>query len=324
MNQTVRILFNPNRPEFGWKTKIWNNGHFNINLLKFEVVFFMQNEVIENYKNNAWANLAGIEFSKTHPLDLFLPYHDKNLNSDGGVVHGGVIATLLHDAGFLAACDAFPEISGSTIDVLDCQVNYIKAAKETALHTTAAVIRKTRVLAFIDAEVIDEKEDVVARAHLVYRVVGENEKREDINQALGIDPVSNAEIEVTPFVDMMNINVKKRHKALSVKGLSNGRCCFDLAADKECLNEYNRISRGAQMLVLDNAAVFSGFTLMTSMKRAATVDLKICFCDRANNEDLIAYGVSLKQQENIVHNQVYLLSAVDKRAIAYGTMTFWS
>jgi len=284
----------------------------------------MQNDVIQNYKNNAWANLAGIELGKKNKLDLFLPYDDKNLNSDGGVVHGGIIATLLHDTGFLLACETFPEVSGADIDVLDCQINYIKAAKETALSAKARLIRQTRVLAFIDAEVVNEGGEIVARSHLVYRVVAENEKRDDLNRVLGVDAVAHAEIGVTPIVEMMNLNVKKRHKALSVEGLSDGRCRFDLAAEPECISEYNRVARGAQLLVLDNAAVFAGFSLMSSMKRAATLDLKLCFCDQAKAEKLVAYGVSVKQQENIIHNQVYLLSAEDQRLIAYGTMTFWS
>ena len=284
----------------------------------------MQNNVFKNYKNNAWANLAGIEPGKESKLELFLPYDDKNLNSDGGVVHGGIIATLLHDTGYLLACDTFSEVSGANIDVLDCQINYIKAAKETALSAKANLIRQTRVLAFIDAEVVNESGEIVARSHLVYRVVADDEKRDDLNQLLGVETVRNAEIGLTPFVEMMNLNVKKRHRALSVEGLSDGRCRFDLAAEEECLNEYNRVSRGAQLLVLDNAAVFAGFSLMSSMKRAATLDLKLCFCDQARAEKLVAYGVSVKQQDNIVHNQVYLLSAEDQRLIAYGTMTFWS
>jgi len=284
----------------------------------------MQNDVFKNYKNNAWANLAGIELGKENKLELFLPYDDKNLNSDGGVVHGGIIATLLHDTGYLLACDTFSEVSGANIDVLDCQINYIKAAKETALSAKANLIRQTRLLAFIDAEVVNESGEIVARSHLVYRVVADDEKRDDLNQVLGVEAVRNADIGLTPFVEMMNLNVKKRHRALSVEGLSDGRCRFDLAAEDECLNEYNRVSRGAQLLVLDNAAVFAGFSLMSSMKRAATLDLKLCFCDQARAEKLVAYGVSVKQQDNIVHNQVYLLSAEDQRLIAYGTMTFWS
>lgn len=284
----------------------------------------MQNNIIKNYKNNAWANKAGIELTGSDQIELFLPYHDKNLNADGGVVHGGILATLLHDVGFLKTSEAFAEVPGAAIDILDCQINYIKAAKEIDLNAKATLIRKTRVLAFIDAEVLNDSGESIARAHLVYRVVAEDEKREDLNQNLSVEPLLNADIESTPFVEMMNLNVQKRYTALQVGGMSNGRCRFDLAAEKDCLNEYGRVARGAQLLVLDNAAVFAGFSLMSSMTRAATVDLKLCFCDQAGAENLLAYGMSVKQQANIVHNQVYLVSEADQRLIAYGTMTFWS
>lgn len=284
----------------------------------------MQNNIIKNYKNNAWANKAGIELTGTDQIELFLPYHEKNLNADGGVVHGGILATLLHDVGFLKTSEAFAEVPGAAIDILDCQINYIKAAKEIDLNAKAILIRKTRVLAFIDAEVLNDAGESIARAHLVYRVVAEDEKREDLNQNLSVEPLLNADIESTPFVEMMNLNVQKRYPALQVGGMSNGRCRFDLAAEKACLNEYGRVARGAQLLVLDNAAVFAGFSLMSSMTRAATVDLKLCFCDQAGAENLLAYGMSVKQQANIVHNQVYLISEADQRMMAYGTMTFWS
>lgn len=284
----------------------------------------MQDNVFQNYKNNAWANKAGIQLPGPDQIELFLPYHDKNLNADGGVVHGGILATLLHDVGFLTASEAFPEAPATAIDILDCQINYIKAAKETDVVAKATLIRKTRFLAFVDAEVQNPQGEPVARAHLVYRVVAENENRSDLNGDIAIKPMLSAEMETTPFMEMMNLNVQKRHSSLKVAGMGNGRCRFDLATEKDCLDEHGRIARGAQLLVLDNAAVFAGFSLMTSMKRAATVDLKLCFCDQVGAENLQAYGISVKQQENIIHNQVYLLTEQNQRMVAYGTMTFWS
>ncbi|PCJ22235.1 MAG: hypothetical protein COB04_00300 [Gammaproteobacteria bacterium] len=281
-------------------------------------------QYLSNYQAGGWASKIGALASiRNDSIRVELPYTDMNLNSDGGVVHGGIISTILHDVGKLLSFKAFESVSRETIDTLDSQINFIKAAKETDLVASAEIIRQTKFLLFVRAFVHNSNGDAVAVGNFIYRVCGDELSRDlhcdDIKQRF-----SDGAIKTSPMAEMMNPSIKKRHSGLSIVAMDEGECIFRQEDLPEVRDEFGYMARGAELLMMDNAAVFGSFSVVPDARKAATVDLKVSFCDRAKDEAVLAYGVSLKQRGNIVHNQIYVVGAASEKLIAMGTMTFWS
>jgi len=82
------------------------------------------------------------------------------------------------------------------------------------------------------------------------------------------------------------------------------------------------LAGGAVLLLLDDAGVFCSFGQI-QRGRAATVDLKVNFCQSLAGEQVIAFGHCLKRQSEAITNQVLLFGASSGRLGAIGTMTFW-
>ena len=276
------------------------------------------------YQDSGWASKIGaVATEEQGRIHIDLPYTDMNLNSDGGVVHGGIISTILHDVGKLLAYQCFKSVDPEQIDSLDSQINFIKAAKEVDLIATAEVIRQTKVLLFVRSEAKDSTGAAVAVGNFIYRVCGDEEAR-DLHCGAVKHRFKPGVIEMNPLGEMMNPSIKKRHPGLSISAMAEGECIFKMENLPEVRDEFGYIARGAELLIMDNAAVFGSFSVVPDARKAATVDLKVSCCDRAQNEDVLAYGVSLKHRGNIVNNQVFVVGADSGKLISMGTMTFWS
>ncbi len=77
-----------------------------------------------------------------------------------GIVHGGVIATLIDTATFWAGFMRLPEDAG--LVNVDLKLNYLKAVMPGALTAEGRCIRAGRSISYTEAYVRDAKGEVVA------------------------------------------------------------------------------------------------------------------------------------------------------------------
>jgi uncharacterized protein (TIGR00369 family) len=77
-----------------------------------------------------------------------------------GIVHGGVIATLLDTATFWAGFYVLPEDSG--LVNVDLKLNYLKAVTGGRLLASGRCLRAGRQLSYTEASVHDDKGELVA------------------------------------------------------------------------------------------------------------------------------------------------------------------
>ncbi|HMU91104.1 MAG TPA: hotdog fold thioesterase [Pseudomonadales bacterium] len=280
--------------------------------------------LLDFYANNGWANRVGIQLLEATPaaVSLFLGYDERNLNAPGGVVHGGVIGTLIHDAGQLLSKLHFAQTPIRQIRPLDIQINYMIGAKEADLTATATLIRATRALAFIDVEVQNQNRQCVARAHTLFRIAPADEEAVELDSALLHELAVKSPLALNQIGEMIKGNVARHAEGLQVLGLDQSRVRFtldDLASNRD---HEGALAGGAVLLLLDDAGVFCSFGQI-QRGRAATVDLKVNFCQSLADEQVIAFGHCLKRQSEAITNQVLLFGASSGRLGAIGTMTFW-
>ncbi|MBM4255710.1 MAG: PaaI family thioesterase [Deltaproteobacteria bacterium] len=97
-----------------------------------------------------------------------MPFH-LGLRTEGQVVHGGAIASLVDSAGVVAVwSNVPPEITrGATATMT---VNYLAAAEAVDLTAEAQVVRRGRSVVFVDIDVTSPAGDRIAKGSLVYKL----------------------------------------------------------------------------------------------------------------------------------------------------------
>jgi uncharacterized protein (TIGR00369 family) len=108
------------------------------------------------YPSHIAFRLTGmVEHGCTVELDV-LPQHFQPF----GIVHGGVLATLLDTATFWAGFQVLPEDTG--LVNVDLKLNYLKAVTGGRLIATGKCLRAGRQLSYTEASVVDAKGELVA------------------------------------------------------------------------------------------------------------------------------------------------------------------
>ncbi len=86
-----------------------------------------------------------------------------------GIVHGGVMATLIDTATFWAAFARLPEDAG--LVNVDLKLNYLKPVKTGLLSAEGACLRPGKTICYAEARVVDEQGDLVAHGTSTLMVI---------------------------------------------------------------------------------------------------------------------------------------------------------
>jgi uncharacterized protein (TIGR00369 family) len=77
-----------------------------------------------------------------------------------GMVHGGVVATLIDTATFWAAFMRIPEDAGMVN--IDLKLNYLKSFQEGLLRATGTTIRSGQSISYAEAKIMDSEGELIA------------------------------------------------------------------------------------------------------------------------------------------------------------------
>jgi len=84
------------------------------------------------------------------------------LKQNKGLLHGGVIASLIDTAAAFAALTMLEESEQAA--TIDLTIHYLRPVTTGQINARATVLRAGRRLIFLDAEVFDESQTIVATA----------------------------------------------------------------------------------------------------------------------------------------------------------------
>ena len=114
--------------------------------------------------------VLGLQIDEVRPdyCRMRMPFHP-GLRTEGQVVHGGAIASLVDSAGVVAVWSNVPaEITrGATATMT---VNYLAAAEAVDLTAEATVVRRGRSVVFVDVDVVAPSGERIAKGSLVYKL----------------------------------------------------------------------------------------------------------------------------------------------------------
>ena len=121
-------------------------------------------------KDGGFAELVGTELSSTEEgrAAVSLKAEDRHLNPSG-TVHGGVISTLI-DAAMAEALNTMVEEDEQPFTI-QITVNYMKPGKPGVLTSTAQVRKGGERITIVEAEVVQDEDEVIALAAGTYTPV---------------------------------------------------------------------------------------------------------------------------------------------------------
>ena len=83
-----------------------------------------------------------------------------------GTVHGGVLCTIADTAMGVAHGSTLPE--GELATTLELKINFLRPARTGRLRAIGKLVKSGRTTALVECDVVDEQENLVARASSTY------------------------------------------------------------------------------------------------------------------------------------------------------------
>ena len=114
-----------------------------------------------------FAKLLGIEVESMEPghAVLSMPIRD-DLKRNGGIAHGGAVATLIDSAMAFAILPTLAENEHSI--TVDLTIHYLRPLSEGSARASARVVRAGKKVITVSAELFDSQEKLAATAISTY------------------------------------------------------------------------------------------------------------------------------------------------------------
>jgi acyl-CoA thioesterase len=118
-------------------------------------------------ENVPFAKLLGIEIESIEPGHAVLTMEIReDLKRNGGIAHGGAIATLIDSAMAMAIVPLLAE--GERTTTVDLTIHYLRPLSERSARASARVVRAGRRVITVSAELFDADEKLAATALSTY------------------------------------------------------------------------------------------------------------------------------------------------------------
>ncbi|PCI44776.1 MAG: hypothetical protein COB51_09640 [Moraxellaceae bacterium] len=273
---------------------------------------------------------AKLVHSTQSELHLELPFH-KRITNHAGFVHGGTIASMLHDAGYLLAqqCLSNPCLENNAlqdpealhVETIDCQIFYLNAAKNTSLKFQAVLLKQSKRLAFIEVNALDHENNLVSKCHCSFGT-WEGVERNSHWQRKHLEL-----LDLTPephptkyFWDTM---IHKPEKGMHLEQMGSGYCRIKIDPQPRFLDLNDEIAHGALLSIADNVGTLASTTELKAASNGSTIDLSITFCERIKDESIICFGEFTSQKGSQLNSHFFMVGETSHALKAFGTTTMW-
>lgn len=239
---------------------------------------------------------------------LVLPYSDRNANP-GGILHGGVVASLAGMAGTLAARND---------RLLELGIVYLAPAASVEVIAEARTLRRGKAIAFFETEVSTRDGTRVARALLTVRL-GASGQTLAQRRTAAVPPPATAELPsfarlftAGPFMARLGIAPRRAEDGVAVVALPWQPALADAAG---------RIHDGAVAALADTTAAMAAWSCVPFDPRnlASTIGLHVSHIERPAGTTVVAEARVLGRNDDIFSVQVTLTANDAVIALAEAT-----
>lgn len=266
-----------------------------------------------------YAQRLGVEVQSLNEESarLYLPFKEENSNP-GQALHGGVAASMINLGGLAVSAATLGEEAGP-LHTPSIQVTYLAAAIGEPIVADATLLRRGKEICFVDVDVHTEAGKPVARGLCTVR---------GRFGAPAPDPVTttgdNGASDPGPMGPALSGRVAFIGRlGLSVQNMAGGQSRISMPFIDANADAAGGVHEGAILAQLDTTGAMAAWSVTGPGKyKASTVGLQVQMVDRADGDDLIAYGRVVQHDGAIFWSHVEVATASTSRTVARGVVLY--
>ena len=249
---------------------------------------------------------------------LRLPFQENNANQ-GGVLHGGATASLIHMAGTLAAWTGLDLQAEPLFNTVDLSVQYLAAALREEITAEAMVLRRGRDIFFLDVTVRGAAQQLISKGLMVYRA-----PQYMVPMRLYSRPArpATAPAQNSPSV-LLPHNQDFTHK-LQITTVSHSPGSVHLAMPYRPVHsdEQGNMHPGAVAALLDTAGTYASWSMVQRQgTRGATIGMQLSYPD-VSQADVVAEAHVERRSEEMFFSLVQVRAVPTGHLVAMGNVSY--
>jgi uncharacterized protein (TIGR00369 family) len=249
---------------------------------------------------------------------LRLPFQEDNANQ-GGVLHGGVTASLIHMAGTLAAWTGIDLQAEPLINTVDLSIQYLAAALREEITAEAQVLRRGRDIFFLDVTVRGAAQQLISKGLIVYRA-----PQYAAPPRLYRRPAPPAPAPVNNSPPVLGLTKQDFTHKLQITIMSHSPGSVRLAMPYRPAHrdEQGNLHPGAVAALLDTAGTHASWSLVQRQgTRGATVGMQLSYPD-VSQTDVVAEAYVERRSEEMFCSLVQVRAVATGHLVAMGNVSY--
>jgi uncharacterized protein (TIGR00369 family) len=249
---------------------------------------------------------------------LHLPFQEDNANQ-GGVLHGGAIASLIHMAGTLAAWTGLDLQADPLVNTVDLSVQYLAAALREEITAEAMVLRRGRDIFFLDVTVRGAEQQLISKGLIVYRA-----PQYTVPMRLYSRPAPPATAPAQDSSPVLLPNNQDFTHKLQITTVSYSPGSVHLAMPYRPAHgdEQGNLHPGAVAALPDTAGTYASWSMVQRQgTRGATVGMQLSYPD-VSQADVIAEAHVERRSEEMFFSLVQVRVVSTGHLVAMGNVSY--
>jgi uncharacterized protein (TIGR00369 family) len=277
-------------------------------------------EAMARFERMAFAQFLGarvVQVSHERAI-LSLPFQEDYANQ-GGVLHGGATASLIHMAGTLAAWTSLDLQATPFVNTVDLSIQYLAAALREEITAEAMVLRRGRDIFFLDVTVRGAAQQLISKGLMICRAPQYTMPMRLYSRSA---PPTAARVQDSPPVLGLN-NQDFTHKLqITIISHSPGRVRLAMPYLPAHGDEQGNMHPGAVAALLDTAGTHASWSLVQRQgTRGATVGIQLSYPE-VSQTDVIAEAHVERRSEEIFFSLVQVRAVSTGHLVAMGHVSY--
>jgi uncharacterized protein (TIGR00369 family) len=277
-------------------------------------------EARARFERVAFAQFLGVSIAEVghERAVLCLPFQEDHANQ-GGVLHGGATASLLHMAGTLAAWTGIDLQAMPLANTVELSIQYLAAVSREEVTAEAVVLRRGRDIFFLDVTVRGAARQLISKGLMVYRA-----PHSTAPVRLYSRPAPPPTAPAQPSPPVLKANNQGFIHKLQMTTLSHspGSVCLAMPYDSLHGDEQGNMHAGALAALLDTAGTHASWSLVQREgARGATVGMQLSYPDVCHT-DVVAEAHVEQRSEEMFFSLVQVREVSTGHLVAMGNVSY--
>jgi len=277
-------------------------------------------EAVARFERMAFAQFLKVRVAQVshERAVLRLPFQEDNANQ-GGVLHGGATASLIHMAGTLAAWTGLDLPAEPLVNTIDLSIQYLAAAMREEITAEAMVLRRGRDIFFLDVTVRGAAQQLISKGLMICRAPQHTALMRLYSRPA---PPATARVKASPPVLVPNHQDFTHKLQITTVSHSPGSVRLVMPYRPAHSDEQGNMHPGAVAALLDTAGTYASWSMVQRQgTRGATVGMQLSYPD-VGQTDVVAEAHVERRAEEVFFSLVQVRAVSTGHLVAMGNVSY--